>query len=163
STSRSLLASPTGRRSVCTRASRAFRWGRMPFHDRSPRPSPRRPRPHTPPCCIRHTRMLSSTRREVSPAAAPPCSVKSRRAPAPRTVYDKYITRDFPEKARDLRPDVSAAPDAETQFREVVEAYEVLSKPETRDLYDRFGHAGLRGGGYRPTAFDVGSLSDLFS
>jgi molecular chaperone DnaJ len=81
----------------------------------------------------------------------------------PRTADDKEIKRAFRQKARELHPDVSDAPDAETQFREVVEAYEVLSKPETRDLYDRFGHAGLRGGGYRPTTFDVGSLSDLFS
>ncbi len=81
----------------------------------------------------------------------------------PRTADDKEIKRAFRQKARELHPDVSEAQDAETQFREVVEAYEVLSKPETRDLYDRFGHAGLRGGGYRPTPFDVGSLSDLFS
>jgi len=30
-------------------------------------------------------------------------------------------------------------------------------------LYDRFGHAGLRSGGFKPSAFDLGSLSDLFS
>ena len=58
--------------------------------------------------------------------------------------------------------DVSDAPDAEERFREVVEAYEEL-KSETRELYDRFGHAGLQGGGFRPTDFDFGSLSDLFS
>jgi molecular chaperone DnaJ len=45
----------------------------------------------------------------------------------------------------------------------VVEAYEVLSKPETRELYDRYGHAGLRSGGFTPTSFDLGSLSDLFA
>jgi molecular chaperone DnaJ len=39
----------------------------------------------------------------------------------------------------------------------------VLSKSETRDLYDRFGHAGLRSGGFRPTTFDFGSLADIFS
>jgi len=44
-----------------------------------------------------------------------------------------------------------------------VEAYEVLSKSETRELYDRYGHAGLRGGGFEPGHFDFGSLSDLFS
>ena len=48
-------------------------------------------------------------------------------------------------------------------FREVVEAYEVLSKTETRELYDRFGHAGLRSGGFQPTPFDFGSLADIFS
>src|SRR5947207_9778136 len=81
----------------------------------------------------------------------------------PRTADDKEIKRAFRQKARELHPDVSDAPDAETQFREVVEAYEVLSKPETRDLYDRFGHAGLRSGGFRPSSFDFGNLTDLFS
>jgi molecular chaperone DnaJ len=73
------------------------------------------------------------------------------------------IKRAFRRLARELHPDVSEAPDAEHQFREVVEAYEVLSNTERRELYDRFGHAGLRSGGFQPSAFDFGSLSDLFS
>ena len=62
------------------------------------------------------------------------------------------IKRAFRRLARELHPDVSDAPDAEERFREVVEAYEVLSKSETRELYDRYGHAGLRSGGFRPDA-----------
>src|SRR5581483_288976 len=58
---------------------------------------------------------------------------------------------------------VSEAPDSQERFREVVEAYEVLSKAETRELYDRYGHAGLRSGGFQPGHFDFGSLSDLFA
>jgi molecular chaperone DnaJ len=73
------------------------------------------------------------------------------------------IKRAFRRLARELHPDVSEAPDAEGRFREVVEAYEVLSKPETRELYDRYGHAGLRSGGFTPGHFDLGSLSDLFA
>jgi molecular chaperone DnaJ len=73
------------------------------------------------------------------------------------------IKRAFRRLARELHPDVSEAPDAEHRFREVVEAYEVLSNSERRELYDRFGHAGLRSGGFRPTTFDVGDLSDLFA
>src|SRR2546423_1671980 len=57
------------------------------------------------------------------------------------------IKRAFRGLARELHPDVSAAPDAQDRFKEVVEAYEVLSKSETRELYDRYGHAGLRGWG----------------
>ena len=73
------------------------------------------------------------------------------------------IKRAFRGLARELHPDVSDAPDAQERFKEVVEAYEVLSKSETRELYDRYGHAGLRGGGFSPTQFDFGSLSDLFA
>jgi molecular chaperone DnaJ len=80
-----------------------------------------------------------------------------------RTATDAEIKRAFRRLARELHPDVSAETDADERFKEVVEAYEVLSKSETRELYDRFGHAGLRSGGFRPTAFDFGSLADIFS
>jgi molecular chaperone DnaJ len=80
-----------------------------------------------------------------------------------RTAGEAEIKRAFRQKARELHPDVSAAPDADERFREVVEAYEVLSKPETRQLYDRFGHSGLRSGGFEPSQFDFGSLTDIFS
>ncbi|TMM15980.1 MAG: molecular chaperone DnaJ [Actinobacteria bacterium] len=73
------------------------------------------------------------------------------------------IKKAFRRLARELHPDVSEAPDAEERFREVVEAYEVLSNAETRELYDRYGHAGLRSGGFQPGHFDFGSLSDLFA
>ena len=80
-----------------------------------------------------------------------------------RDADDAAIKKAFRGLARTLHPDVSDAPDAEERFREVVEAYEVLSKPEARELYDRYGHAGLRGGGYQPTQFDLGDLTDIFS
>jgi molecular chaperone DnaJ len=80
-----------------------------------------------------------------------------------RTADEAELKRAFRRKARELHPDVSDDPEAESRFREVVEAYEVLSKSETRELYDRFGHAGLQGGGFRPSQFDFGSLTDLFS
>jgi molecular chaperone DnaJ len=80
-----------------------------------------------------------------------------------RTASDAEIKKAFRRLARELHPDVSEEPDAEERFRQVAEAYEVLSKAETRELYDRFGHAGLRSGGYRPGHFDFGSLSDIFS
>jgi len=80
-----------------------------------------------------------------------------------RQATEVEIKRSFRRLARELHPDVSDAPDADERFKEAVEAYEVLSKSETRELYDRFGHAGLRSGGFRPTAFDFGSLADIFS
>ncbi|MFN2627898.1 MAG: molecular chaperone DnaJ [Gaiellaceae bacterium] len=80
-----------------------------------------------------------------------------------RDAEDSEIKKAFRRLARELHPDVSDAPDAQERFREVVEAYEVLSKPETRQLYDRYGHAGLRSGGFSPGSVDFGSLSDLFA
>jgi molecular chaperone DnaJ len=80
-----------------------------------------------------------------------------------RDASESDIKKAFRQLARELHPDVSDAADAEERFREVVVAYEVLSKSETRELYDRYGHAGLRSGGFQPGHFDFGSLSDLFS
>lgn len=80
-----------------------------------------------------------------------------------REASEGEIKRAFRQLARELHPDVSDAPDAHERFREVVEAYEVLSKTETRDLYDRYGHAGLRSGGFQAGHVDFGNLADLFS
>src|ERR671934_825138 len=80
-----------------------------------------------------------------------------------RNASDSEIKRAFRRLARELHPDVSEAPDAEDRFREIVEAYEVLSKPETRELYDRYGHAGLRSGGFTPGSFDFRRLPHPFS
>ena len=80
-----------------------------------------------------------------------------------RTADQAEIKKAFRRLARELHPDVSDEPDAEERFREVAEAYEVLSKPETRQQYDRFGHDGLSSGGFRPTTFDFTSLGDIFS
>src|SRR5919202_356081 len=81
----------------------------------------------------------------------------------PRDASENDIKKAFRRLARELHPDVSDAPDADERFKEVVEAYEVLSKSETRELYDRYGHAGLRSGGYTPGHFDFGNLSDIFA
>jgi molecular chaperone DnaJ len=81
----------------------------------------------------------------------------------PRDADEATIKKAFRRLARELHPDVSTAPDAEARFREAAEAYEVLTNSETRALYDRYGHAGLRSGGFTPTAFDIGGLGDLFA
>jgi molecular chaperone DnaJ len=80
-----------------------------------------------------------------------------------RAASGEEIKSAFRRLARELHPDVSEAPDAEARFREVAEAYQVLSNSETRELYDRYGHAGLRGGGFTPGTFEFGNLSDIFS
>ena len=81
----------------------------------------------------------------------------------PRDADDATIKKAFRRLARELHPDVSDAPDAEARFRETAEAYEVLTNSETRALYDRYGHAGLRSGGFTPSNFDIGGLGDLFA
>jgi molecular chaperone DnaJ len=80
-----------------------------------------------------------------------------------RNASEHEIKKAFRRLARELHPDVSEAPDAEERFKEAVEAYEVLSNDERRQLYDRFGHAGLRSRGFTPTSFDFGTLGDLFA
>src|SRR4051794_15266863 len=80
-----------------------------------------------------------------------------------RDAGEEDIKRAFRRRARELHPDVSDAPDAKERFAEVAEAYEVLSKPDTREVYDRYGHAGLRSGGYSGSQFDFGNLADVFS
>ena len=79
-----------------------------------------------------------------------------------RGAPDAEIKSAFRKLARELHPDVSDEPDAEERFREAAEAYEVLSDPERRATYDRYGRDGLRGGGFRPADFDLGNLSDIF-
>src|SRR6266700_3233081 len=81
----------------------------------------------------------------------------------PRDADDATIKKAFRRLARELHPDVATEPETEVRFREVTEAYEVLSNGARRALYDRYGHAGLRSGGFTPTHFDVGGLSDLFA
>src|SRR5919199_1576067 len=80
-----------------------------------------------------------------------------------RDADEQEIKKAFRRLARQLHPDVSEEPAAAARFREVTEAYEVLSNSETRQLYDCYGHAGLRSGGFTPTQFDFGNLGDLFS
>jgi hypothetical protein len=58
------------------------------------------------------------------------------------------IKRAFHSLARDWHPDVADAPDAESRFRELAEAYSVLSKQEARLLYDRYGYRGRGNQGF---------------
>ena len=73
------------------------------------------------------------------------------------------MKRAFRKLARELHPDVNAHdPEAEEKFKEAAEAYEVLADPERRQVYDRFGHDGLRGGGAASGAPGFGTVEDLF-
>lgn len=63
-----------------------------------------------------------------------------------RNATKQEIKKAYRRLARKYHPDVNKSPDAEEKFKEVKEAYEVLSNDEKRALYDRFGHAGPQTG-----------------
>ncbi len=81
-----------------------------------------------------------------------------------RSATQTEIKKAFRGVARELHPDVNGHdPEAEEKFKEVAEAYEVLSDEEKRGTYDSYGHDGLRSGGFSSQAQGFGSIDDLFS
>lgn len=78
-----------------------------------------------------------------------------------RNASPEQIKRAFRQLALQYHPDRNKAPDAEARFKEASEAYEVLSDPETRGRYDRFGHAGVNGAGLHDFAHM--QAEDIFS
>jgi curved DNA-binding protein len=94
-----------------------------------------------------------------------------------RDATQDEIKRAYRKLARKYHPDVSKEPDAETRFKEVGEAYEVLKDPEKRAAYDRLGADWKAGQEFRPppdwnqgfefhgggfTAADASQFSDFF-
>jgi molecular chaperone DnaJ len=76
-----------------------------------------------------------------------------------REATDAEIKKAFYKKARELHPDVNKAPDAEDRFKELNEAYDVLSDSNKRAQYDRFGKVSGAGGG---GGYQYVDFSDLF-
>ncbi|AUS09476.1 molecular chaperone DnaJ [Laceyella sacchari] len=86
-----------------------------------------------------------------------------------RNASDDEIRKAYRKLARKYHPDVNKDTDAEQKFKEVKEAYEVLSDPQKKANYDRFGHAdptGGFGGGGGGAGFDAdfgfGDIFDMF-
>lgn len=78
-----------------------------------------------------------------------------------RDASDDEIKSAFRKLARQYHPDVSKAADAEEKFKEINEAYGVLSDADRRARYDRFGRAGLGNtGGFHDYTVDFGDIFD---
>jgi len=85
-----------------------------------------------------------------------------------RSASGEEIKRAFRNLARRYHPDVNKAPDAEAKFKEINEAYEVLSDTNKRKAFDTYGHEGVGGAAAGPsgfggaTGFGGGGLNDIF-
>src|SRR3954469_23027008 len=81
-----------------------------------------------------------------------------------RTATDAQIKAAFRKAAQKWHPDVNSDPEAQERFKEINEAYQVLSDPERRSRYDTFGRAGVDGGAAGGGAgFEgFGGFSDIF-
>lgn len=81
----------------------------------------------------------------------------------PRGADEREIKKTFRRLARELHPDVNQHdPEAEEKFKEAAEAYEVLTDPERRSVYDRYGHEGLQSSGFSSNFAGFGSFGDIF-
>lgn len=78
----------------------------------------------------------------------------------PRNASQDELKAAFRQLARTYHPDVSQDPHAEERFKEINEAYGVLSDQQKRAAYDRFGHAGVQGNG--APDFTTVDFSDIF-
>src|SRR5919112_1529494 len=109
--------------------------------------------------CRASSRTSTRAERPMATSARDPYEVLG----VPRDADETTIKKAFRKLARELHPDVNRHdPDAEEKFKEAAEAYEILNDSERRATYDRYGHDGLRSGGFSPNFEGFGSISDLF-
>ncbi|WKZ23729.1 MAG: DnaJ domain-containing protein [Candidatus Dojkabacteria bacterium] len=93
----------------------------------------------------------------------------------PKTASVEEIKRAYRKLAAKFHPDRNKEKDAEEKFKEVGEAYEILSNPQKRQMYDQYGEAGVQGGfgggqgspmggdwSQYSQVFDMGDMGDLF-
>ena len=80
-----------------------------------------------------------------------------------RNASSDELKAAFRRLARQYHPDVNSSADAEERFKEINEAYAVLSDADKRAAYDRFGHAGVRGpGAGGDFTVDFSDFADIF-
>ena len=80
-----------------------------------------------------------------------------------RNAGDSELKKSYRKLAMEFHPDRNDGDaHAEEKFKEISEAYTVLSDPEKRSRYDQFGHAGLSGAGGQGDFGDMGGFADLF-
>ena len=85
-----------------------------------------------------------------------------------KTASEEEIKRAFRKLAKQYHPDVNKEAGAEEKFKEIGEAYAILSDPEKRRQYDQFGHTAFEGGaggfgGFNAEDIDLSSIfEDLF-
>jgi len=81
----------------------------------------------------------------------------------PRNASQDELKAAFRRLARQYHPDVNESHDAEERFKELNEAYAILSDDNQRAAYDRYGHAGVRGaGGAADFTVDFSDFADIF-
>ena len=84
-----------------------------------------------------------------------------------KSATDEDLKKAYRKMAKKYHPDMNPGDkEAEVRFKEVNEAYEVLSDKDKRARYDQFGHAGVDpnfgGGGFGGGGFDMGDINDIF-
>jgi molecular chaperone DnaJ len=79
-----------------------------------------------------------------------------------RGASDAEIKRAFRKLAQQWHPDVNTEPAAQERFKEINEAYQILSDPERRQRYDMFGRAGVDSGPDMGGFEGFGGFSDIF-
>lgn len=79
-----------------------------------------------------------------------------------RDATDDEIKKAFRRQARKLHPDVNKSPNAEEEFKELNEAYDVLSDPNKRAYYDRTGSTPGAAGGSNPYGGGYVDIEDIF-
>lgn len=84
-----------------------------------------------------------------------------------KSASEDEIKKAYRKLAKKYHPDVNKEKDAEEKFKEVNEAYEVLSDSNKKAIYDQYGHAGLEnggmGGGFGGFSGGFDDLGDIFS